>query len=170
MSFFRFPKNVEVTRGKIWAARRILKYFPVKSLKLIPHHVCNMGTGVIMHKNDSDRQQSRAFWIYDASQHPQSSRNEPRLSVLLSLPPFPMLDEHTLHYAHFQSNQEKVCGPVHFHYACLLPYIWQYRYVTTVLPAFSSNVFYRGCSVFIWLSLKVYLITIGVVVGFYDTF
>ena len=42
-------------------------------------------------------------------------------------------------------------GPVRFHYACLLPYRWQYRHVITVLPAFARNVFYGGCSVSIWL-------------------
>ena len=36
----------------------------------------------------------------------QPPRNEPHLSALLCLPPFPMLDEHTLYYAHLQSNKE----------------------------------------------------------------
>ena len=47
--------------------------------------------------------------------------------------------------------KKQLCGPVRFHYACLLPYRWQYRYVSTVLPAFARNVFYSVCSVFIWL-------------------
>ena len=47
-----------------------------------------------------------------------------------------MLNEHTLHYAHLQSNKETTVWRVHFHYACHLPYRWQYRYVTTVLPTF----------------------------------
>ena len=38
--------------------------------------------------------------------------------------------------------KKQLCGPVRFHYACLIPYIWQYRYVTTVLPAFARDVFY----------------------------
>ena len=49
--------------------------------------------------------------------------------------------------------KKQLCGPVHFHYACLLSYRWQYWYVTTVLPALTRNVFYGGCSVFIWLPL-----------------
>ena len=49
--------------------------------------------------------------------------------------------------------KKQLCGPVHFHCACFLPYRWQYRYVTTVLPAFARNVFYGGCSIFIWLTL-----------------
>ena len=40
--------------------------------------------------------------------------------------------------------KKQLCVPVRFHYACLLPYRWQYRYVTTVLPAFARNVFYGG--------------------------
>ena len=49
--------------------------------------------------------------------------------------------------------KKQVYGPVRFHYAFLLPYRWQYRFVTTVLPAFARNVFYGECSVFIWLPL-----------------
>ena len=50
--------------------------------------------------------------------------------------------------------KKQLCGPVRFHYACLLPYKWQYRYATTVLSDFARNVFYGGCAVFIWLHLK----------------
>ena len=102
----------------------------------------------------SVRHHSMAFWLCRVFMHSQPTRNEPHLSALLCLPPFPMLDEHPLHYIHLQSNKEKkLCGTVSFHYACLLPYRWQYRYVTTVLPAFAKYVFYGASSVFIWLSL-----------------
>ena len=74
--------------------------------QLIPHQIGSMGTAVVMQKDDSVRQHSRAFWLYGGSLHPQPPRNEPHLSVLLCLPPFPMLDEHTLHYAHLQSSKE----------------------------------------------------------------
>ena len=136
---------MEATRGKICVVRRMFKRVPVKSLKLIPHHVGSMGTGVIMQKDDSVRQHSRVFGLYGASQHPQ----RPHLSALLCLPPILMLDEHTLHYSHLQSNKETTVWTWCFHYACVLPYRWQYRYVTTVLPAFARNVLYGGCSVFI---------------------
>ena len=49
--------------------------------------------------------------------------------------------------------KKQLCGPVCFHYACLLPYRWQYRYLTTVLPDFARSVFYGWCSIFIWLPL-----------------
>ena len=104
--FLPVAKNVKITRGKIWVVRRMLKCFPAKSLKLIPGQIGSMGTGVIMGKDDSVRQHSTAFWLHGASQHFQPPRNEPRLSALLWLPPFPMLNEHTLHYAHIQSNKE----------------------------------------------------------------
>ena len=70
----------------------MLKCFPAKSLKLIPHQIDSMGTGVIMQKDDSVRQHSRAFWLYEAPQHPQPPKNEPYLSVFLCLPPFSMLE------------------------------------------------------------------------------
>ena len=44
--------------------------------------------------------------------------------------------------------KKQLCGPVCFHCACLLPYRWQYWYITTVLSAFARTVFYGGCSVF----------------------
>ena len=59
--FLQVAKNVEVTRGKIWAVRRMLKCFPAKSLKLVPHQIRSMGTGVIMQKDESLRQHPRAF-------------------------------------------------------------------------------------------------------------
>ena len=104
--FLQVARNVEVTRGKIWAVWRMLKCFPAKSLKLITHQIGSMGMGVIMQKDDSVWQHSRAFWLYGASQHPQPPRNKSHLSALLFLPPLPMLDEHTLHYAHLQSSKE----------------------------------------------------------------
>ena len=44
--------------------------------------------------------------------------------------------------------KKQLCGSVRFHCAFFLPYTWQYRYVTTVLPDFARNVFYGGCTVF----------------------
>ena len=49
--------------------------------------------------------------------------------------------------------KKQLCGPMRFCYACLLPYRCQYRYITTVLPAFARNVFHGWCSAFIWLPL-----------------
>ena len=105
-AFLQVAKNMEVTWGKIWTVWRMLKCFPVKSLKHIPHQIGSMGTAVIMQKDDSVRQHSRTFWLYGTSQHPQLPRNEPHLSALFCLPSFPMLGEHTLHNAHLQSNKE----------------------------------------------------------------
>ena len=80
--FRQVAKNVEVTRERIWDVLRMLKCFPAKSLMLIPHQICNIGTGV-MQKDDSVRQYSRAFRIYVATQHPQPPRNKSHLSALL---------------------------------------------------------------------------------------
>ena len=139
--FLQVAKNMEVTRGKIWAVRRMLKCFPSKFLKHIPRQIGSMGTGVIMQKNDSVRQYSRAFGFCGASQYLQPPRNEPQLSALLCLPPFPVLDEHTLHYDHLQSNKETTGCIRAFSLFMSLPYRWQYRYVTTVLAAFAKIVF-----------------------------
>ena len=81
--FLQVTKNVEVTRGKIWAVRWVLKCFPAKSLKLIPHQICGVGTDVVMQKDDTIRQHSRTLWHYGASQHPQPPRNKPHLSALI---------------------------------------------------------------------------------------
>ena len=60
-----------------------------------------------MQKDYSVQQHSRVFWLCGALfQHPQPPRNESHLSALLCLTPFPMLDKHTLHCAHLQSNKE----------------------------------------------------------------
>ena len=59
--FLQVAKNVEVTRGKTWAVQRMMKCFPAKFLNLIPCQIGNMGTGVIMQKDDSIRQYSKAF-------------------------------------------------------------------------------------------------------------
>ena len=59
--FLQVAKNVDVTRGQIWDVRRMLKCFPTKSLKFIPHQIGSIGTGIIMQKDDSVRHYSRAF-------------------------------------------------------------------------------------------------------------
>ena len=41
--FLQVTKNVEITRGKIWAVRRMLKCLPAKPLKLIPHQMSVWG-------------------------------------------------------------------------------------------------------------------------------
>ena len=150
---FQVAKNVEVTKGKIWPVRRMLKCFPAKTLKLIPHYIDSMGTGVIMQKDDSVLQHSRTFWLYSASQHPQPRTNEPHtVSLLFFACLYFQCCRNTLYTTITSAAIKKqLCEAVHFQYAYLLPYRWQYWYVKTVLPAFARNVFYGGYSVFIWL-------------------
>ena len=145
---------MEVTRGKICALRRKLNCFPAKSLKLIPHQIGSMGTDVIMQKDDSVWQYSRAFWLYGGSQPPQAKRNEPHLPDLICLPTFPMLDEHTLHYAHLQSNKETTLWASVFslYMSPILQMALSIR--NNSVPSFARNVFYYcGYSVFIWCPL-----------------
>ena len=82
--------------------------------------------------------------------HHQSPRNEPLFFACLYFQCW----TNTL-YTTLTSRaiKKQLCGPVRFHYACLLPYGWQYRYVTTVLPTLARIVFYDGGSVLILLPL-----------------
>ena len=84
--FLQVAENLEITRRKIWAVRRMLKCFPDKYPKLISHQIASIGTDFIMQKNDSVRQHSRAFWFYGVSQHPQlhKKRTTPLCSSLLA--------------------------------------------------------------------------------------
>ena len=133
--FLQIAKNVEDKRGKIWAIQRMLKCFPAKSLNLIPHQIGSMETGVIIQKH------SRAFRLYGAWQHPQPPRNEPYLSALLCLPPFPSWTNALYTTLTSRTIKKQLCGPESFHYACILPCRWLYRYVTTVLPALRGMFF-----------------------------
>ena len=78
------------------------------------------------------------------------SATEKRTTSLLCLPPFLILDEDPLYYAHLQSNKEASVWTCAF-LLCMthLLYRCQNRYVTIVFIAFARNVFWGGFSVFI---------------------
>ena len=138
-----------VTRGKIWAVQRMLRCIPAITLKLILHQIGSMGTGVIMLEDDSVRSIPGLFDIM-ARRRTLSHRGANHTSLLFFACLHFQCWTNTL-YNKLTSRaiKELLCGPVRFHYACLLPYRWQYQYVTTVLPAFARNVFYGRYSVFI---------------------
>ena len=84
----------------------MLKCIPAKSLKLILHQIGSIGTGVYHAKQwfrPTAFQCVLTLWRVAALSAP---KKEPHLSALLFLPPFPILDEHTLNYAYLQSNKE----------------------------------------------------------------
>ena len=123
--------------------------FPAKSLKLIPHQIGSIGMGVIMQKDDSVRQHSRAFRLYGACSSNHSHQETNHTSLLF----FACLNfqcwRNTLYTTlTFRAIKRQLCGFVRFRYVYLLPYRWQYQHVTTVLPAFAKNLFYGGCLVF----------------------
>ena len=66
----------------------------------------------------------------------------------------------------FTAIKKQLCGSVCFHYACLLLYRWQYRYITTVLPAFERNCFMVGvrfsldCPSYMYSSTQKYFILV----------
>ena len=92
MSFFRSQKMWK-SRGKIWTARRMLKCFPAKSPKLIPHQIGSQTAfqGVL------------TSWRV-AALSATKKRTTPLCSYLIAS--ISNADEHILHYAHFQSNNK----------------------------------------------------------------
>ena len=105
--FLHVAKNVEVTRGKIWDVQRMLKCFPSQISEAYPSPEWQYGDGRYHAKGWFHPIALQGILIlWHVFQHRQPPKNEPHLSTLLCLPPFPMLDEHTLHYAHLQSNNE----------------------------------------------------------------
>ena len=145
--FLQVAKNVGVTRGKIWTVRMMLKCFPAKSVAY-PSLNWQYGDGRYHAKGwFRPRAFQGVLTLSGVSTPGQQEENQTSLLFLVCL--------------HFQCRtstlyttltsraiKKQLCGLVHFHYACLLPYRWQYRFVMTVLPAFARNVFYGVCSVF----------------------
>ena len=136
--FLQVAKNIEVTRGKIWIVWRMFNCLPAKSLKFIPHQI-----GSILGRFDfmasrstlSHQETNHSYLLFFSCLHFQCWTNT--LYITLTS----------------RAIKKQLCGPVRFHYACLLLYRLQYRYLTTMLPAFAKNVFFGWCSVFIWLPL-----------------
>ena len=120
--FFQVAKNVEVTRAKIWAAWRMSKYFPAKSLKLIPHQIRSRGRALSCKRMiPCDSIPGR----FDFMAHRSTlSQQETKQSSLLFFA-----------YLHFQcwtntlyttltsrSIKKQLRGSVRSHFVCLLPY------------------------------------------------
>ena len=93
-------KNVEITRGKILAVRRMLKCFPAKSLKLTLTTMAVWWRALSCKKMISSDSIPGRFDLMARRNTLSHEKNEPHLSAFVWLPSFPMLDEHTLHYAH----------------------------------------------------------------------
>ena len=136
--FLQVAKNVEVPRGTICGVRRMLKNFPAKSLKLIPHQVDSMGVGVIMQKDGSVRQLSRTFWLYSASQHPQPPRNEPHVSALLCLLHFQCWVKKLYTTLTYRAINKQLCGPVIVIAELILQTFRHFTYVATHSPTLPS--------------------------------
>ena len=124
--FLQVAKNVKVTKGKIWAVRRMLKCFPAKSLNRIPHQISSRGRAL------------SCKWMIPSDSTPGCFDFMARRSTLSH-----QETNHTslLFFAclHFQcwtdtlyttltsrAIKEQLYGPLRFHYACVLSYRWQY--------------------------------------------
>ena len=112
--FLQVTKHVEVTRGKIWAVRRMLKCYPATHLKLIPHQIGSKETGVIIAKGlfgSTAFQGILTLWRVAAP----SATKKQTTSLCSSL-----LDERISHYAHLQINKETTVWTCPFS-QCLSP-------------------------------------------------
>ena len=146
--FLKVTKNVKVTMRKILAVRRMFKYFPAKSLKLIPHQIGSMAAGLSCKRliPSESIQGVLTLWRV-ATPSVTKKRTTPLCSFLLAS--ISNTGRKNLHHVHLLNNKETTVWTC----ACLLPYRLQYRYVTKVLPAFVRNVFCGGYSVFVSLPL-----------------
>ena len=138
MSFFRSPKlrkSQGERSGLYWGCW----CFSTKSLKLIHHQIGSIGTGIFMKKNNSVRQHYRAFSLYRRSQHPQPPETKHISLLFFACLHFQCWTKTLYTTLTSRAIKKQLCGPVRFHYACLLLYRWQYRYVTTVSPTFART-------------------------------
>ena len=151
--FLEVAKNVKVTRGKIWAVRRMLKYSQPNPEA---YHSPDWQYG-------DGRYRAKGWFRPTALQGVLTLWRVATLSVNQETNHISLIFFACLHFQcwtntlcttlTFRVIKKQACGPVRFHYACLLPYRCEYRYVTTVLPDFARNMFYGGFPLFIWLAL-----------------
>ena len=78
-------------------------------------------------------------------------RTTPLCSSLLAS--IPNAGQNTLDYTYLQSNKETTAWTYAFSLCRSPKMVVSIRRLSTVLPSFARNVFYSGCSVFIWLPL-----------------
>ena len=124
--FLQVAKNMEVTRGYIWAVRSLLKCFPAFIRLTVWERALSCKRMIL---SDS----IPGSFDFMARRSTLSHQETNHTSLLF----FPCLRfqcwTNTL-YTTLASRaiKKQLCGPVRFHYACLLPYRCQYRYVTAV--------------------------------------
>ena len=133
--FLRVAKNLNVTRGKIWAVQRMLKCFPVKPLKRISPQIGSMGRALSCKRMIPSVSIPGRF-DFMVRRNTLSHQETNHTSLLF----FP--------YLHFQwwtstlyttltsrAIKKQLCGSARLHYASLLPCRCQYRFVTTVFTS-----------------------------------
>ena len=141
--FLQVTTTVEVTSGKIWDVRRILKCSQISEAYPSPNW--QYGDGLYHAKGwfrPTESQDVFTLWRVAASSAP---RNEPHLSALLCLPPVPMLDEHNLNYTHLQSNKETIVWTCAFSLSMFPTLQMAVSIHNNRVASFARNVFYRRC-------------------------
>ena len=144
MSFFRSQKKCGNHKEKDLRCTEDVKVFPSQISEDYPSPYGQYGDWSYHAKKMNMPDSFLGRFDFMARRSSLSHQETNYTSLLSSIS---ILDEHILHYAHLQNN--KATTVLTCAISRLLPYRWQYRYVTTVLPVFVRNVFYGECSVFI---------------------
>ena len=93
------------------------------------------------------------FWLI-ARRNNLNQRETNHISLLL--PPFPMLDEHTLYYAHLQSNKKTTVRICAFS-LCISPTLQMVVSMrNNIVASFCEECVFLWMFGFIWLPLRVY--------------
>ena len=114
--FLLVAKNVEVTRGKIWAVRTMLKCLPAKSLKRIPHKIGTMEAALLCKKMiPSDSIPGRFDFMARRSTLSHQERNH--TCLFFACLHFQCWTNTLYTTLTSRAIKKQLCGPVRFHYA-----------------------------------------------------
>ena len=140
--FLQVTKNVQVTRGEIWAVRTMLKCFPAKSLKRILHQIDSIevwGRALSCKRMiPFDSIPGRFDFTARRSTLSHQATNHTSLLLLACLQ-FQCCTNTLNATLTSRTIKKQLCGPVRFHYACLLSYRWQFRYVNKNVASFCEE-------------------------------
>ena len=119
--FLQVAKNVEVTRGKTWTVRRMLKCLPAKSLKLTIHQIGSMGRALSCKRMIPSDNISGCFdFMARCSTLSHQETNHTSL-LFFTCRHFQCWMNTIYTMLTSRAIKKQLCGPVCFHYACLLP-------------------------------------------------
>ena len=115
-------------KGKDLAVRRMLVCFPAESLTRLAVWGRSLSCKRMI---SSDSIPGRFDFIERSSTLNHQEMNHTSL-LLFAFLHFQCWTNTLYTTLTFRAIKKQLCGPVRFHYACLLPYRWQYPYVTSL--------------------------------------